>query len=71
MSMVTRSPSSSTASGPPRAASGATWPTISPRVAPEKRPSVTSATVSPSPAPTTDEVTLSISRMPGPPAGPS
>ena len=65
------SPSRTIASGPPRAASGATWPTISPRVAPEKRPSVTSATDSPSPAPTTDAVTLSISRMPGPPAGPS
>jgi hypothetical protein len=70
-SIVMRSPSRSAASGPPRAASGATWPTISPRVAPEKRPSVTSATLSPSPAPTTEEVMLSISRMPGPPAGPS
>ena len=35
--------------GPPRAASGATWPTISPCVAPEKRPSVMSATSSPRP----------------------
>ena len=51
MSMVTTSPSRTAASGPPRAASGATWPTMSPRVAPEKRPSVTSATLSPSPAP--------------------
>ena len=71
MSIAIASPSRTTASGPPRAASGETWPTISPRVAPEKRPSVTSATDSPSPAPTTDDVTLSISRMPGPPAGPS
>ena len=70
-SIVITSPSRSAASGPPRAASGATWPTISPRVAPEKRPSVTSATDSPSPTPTTDDVTLSISRIPGPPAGPS
>ena len=65
------SPSRSAARGPPRAASGETWPTMSPRVAPEKRPSVTSATDSPRPAPTTDAVTLSISRIPGPPAGPS
>ena len=69
--MVTTSPSRTAASGPPRAASGATCPTMSPRVAPEKRPSVTSATDSPSPAPTTADVMLSISRMPGPPAGPS
>ena len=38
--------------GPPRNASGATWPTIRPWVAPEKRPSVISATSSPSPSPT-------------------
>ena len=69
--MLTTSPSRTAAIGPPRAASGATWPTISPRVAPEKRPSVTSATDSPSPAPTTADVTPSISRIPGPPAGPS
>ena len=42
-----------------------------PRVAPEKRPSVSSATDSPSPAPTIAAVTPSISRMPGPPFGPS
>ena len=65
------SPSRTAAMGPPRAASGATCPTMSPRVAPEKRPSVTIATESPSPAPTTEDVTLSISRIPGPPAGPS
>ena len=40
-------------------------------VAPENRPSVTRATDSPRPAPTTDDVMLSISRIPGPPAGPS
>jgi len=44
---------------------------MNPRVTPENRPSVTSATDSPSPVPITDAVTLSISRMPGPPAGPS
>ncbi len=31
--------------GPPTNASGATWPAVNPRVAPEKRPSVSSATV--------------------------
>ncbi len=31
--------------GPPTNASGATWPAVKPRVAPEKRPSVSSATV--------------------------
>ena len=40
----TTSPSRRAAIGPPRAASGATCPAISPRVAPEKRPSVMSAT---------------------------
>ena len=40
-------------------------------MAPEKRPSVSSATESPSPSPTSAAVTASISRMPGPPAGPS
>ena len=57
--------------GPPRDASGAMWPTQKPRVAPENRPSVISATVSPRPAPTIAPVTPSISRMPGPPLGPS
>ena len=51
MSNVTMSPSRTAAIGPPAAASGATWPAIRPRVAPEKRPSVTSATESPRPAP--------------------
>ena len=57
--------------GPPCAASGDTWPTMKPCVAPEKRPSVTSATSLPRPWPTSAAVTASISRMPGPPAGPS
>ncbi|CUP59459.1 Uncharacterised protein [Flavonifractor plautii] len=42
-----------------------------PRVAPEKRPSVTSATDSEKPMPTSAAVAVSISRMPGPPWGPS
>ena len=51
--------------GPPRAASGATWPTMKPCVAPEKRPSVINATSLPRPRPTGAAVTASISRMPG------
>src|SRR5262249_10641185 len=70
-SIVITSPSRTAAIGPPLAASGAMCPTISPRVAPEKRPSVMSATDSPRPAPTIAPVTASISRMPGPPFGPS
>ena len=42
-----------------------------PRVPPEKRPSVTIATVSPSPSPMMYDVGASISCMPGPPFGPS
>ena len=38
-------------SGPPSAASGPTWPIQKPRVPPEKRPSVISATFSPMPLP--------------------
>src|SRR3954466_591829 len=60
------SPSRTAAIGPPRTASGATWPAISPRVAPEKRPSVSSATSPPRPSPTIAAVTESISRHPGP-----
>src|SRR5215472_13755857 len=41
------------------------------RVAPEKRPSVIRHTDSPRPCPTSAPVTCSISRMPGPPFGPS
>src|ERR1044072_3818026 len=58
------SPSCTSAIGPPRAASGAMWPTIRPWVAPEKRPSVISATASPSPLTTSAAVTGSISRRP-------
>ena len=46
MSKVMVSPSRTAAMGPPSWASGATWPAMRPRVAPEKRPSVRSATVS-------------------------
>ena len=65
------SPSRIAAMGPPSAASGDTWPIIRPRVAPLKRPSVSSATESPKPSPTIAPVTASISRVPGPPFGPS
>jgi len=44
---------------------------LKPWVAPLKRPSVISATSSPRPAPLTAPVTASISRIPGPPTGPS
>jgi hypothetical protein len=70
-SMVIGSPSWTRPIGPPWAASGATWASMKPWVPPEKRPSVTSATWSDSPAPTMATVTCSISRMPGPPTGPS
>src|SRR5579875_781044 len=69
--MTITSPSRSAASGPPSAASGATCPTIKPRVPPLKRPSVKSATLSPRPSPTIAAVTPNISRIPGPPRGPS
>ena len=42
-----------------------------PRVPPEKRPSVMSATECPAPWPESAAVVASISRMPGPPRGPS
>ena len=64
------SPSRTAAMGPPTNASGATWPAVNPRVAPEKRPSVSRATCALSSA--LDEmaaVTCNISRMPGPPFG--
>ena len=57
--------------GPPEAASGLTWPMAAPRDAPEKRPSVMSATVVSSFMPASALVGLSISRIPGPPLGPS
>ena len=56
---------------PPAAASGLTCPIAAPRVAPEKRPSVIRATELPRPMPMMEEVGFSISRMPGPPLGPS
>ena len=59
------SPSRTNAIVPPRTASGATWPTFTPRVAPLKRPSVTSTTEFPRPRPTIAEVIESISGMPG------
>ena len=70
-SIVIVSPSRTAAIGPLCTASGAMWPAMKPRVAPEKRPSVSRATESPRPSPTIAAVTASISRMPGPPAGPS
>ena len=71
MSIVIVSPSSTRAIGPPTAASGDTCPIEAPRLAPEKRPSVMSATDEPSPIPTIADVGLSISLIPGPPLGPS
>ncbi len=50
---------------------GVMWPTTKPCVPPEKRPSVMSATSLPRPRPITALVGESISRMPGPPRGPS
>ena len=50
-SMVMESPSCTSASGPPSAASGVMWPTTKPWLPPEKRPSVISATLSPRPLP--------------------
>ena len=52
-------------------AAGATWPMQNPWVPPEKRPSVTSAQSRSRPAPTSAPVIESISRIPGPPFGPS
>jgi len=65
------SPSSTSAIGPPTAASGETCPIEAPRLAPEKRPSVIRATDEPSPIPAIADVGLSISLIPGPPFGPS
>src|SRR5215204_1507864 len=67
----TRSPLRTNAIGPPSTASGATCPMHRPVVPPENRPSVTSRTDFPRPAPLIAPVTASISRMPGPPLGPS
>ena len=46
-------------------------PNCDPLVAPEKRPSVISATSLPNPRPTILEVGANISGIPGPPLGPS
>ena len=62
---------STKAIGPPTHASGATWPTTRPCVPPLNRPSVMRPIFSPSPCPISAPVTESISRMPGPPTGPS
>src|SRR6185369_9905063 len=71
MSSTISSPSRTSAIGPPSVASGATWPMHRPVVAPENRPSVRRSTSLPIPAPLIAPVTASISRMPGPPRGPS
>src|ERR1044071_4478774 len=68
-SMVIVSPSWTAAIGPPVTASGATWPAMKPRVAPEKRPSVRRATCSPMPLPARAAVTARISRMAAPAGG--
>ena len=70
-SITTCRPRAVPRAGPPFEASGATWPTMNPCVAPENRPSVIRATESESPSPTMAPVTWSISRIPGPPCGPS
>ena len=57
--------------GPPSTASGATWPTHNPVDPPEKRPSVKSRVDLPRPAPLIAPVIINISRIPGPPFGPS
>ena len=55
--------------GPPSIASGEMCPMHAPRLAPLNRPSVIKATFRPMPVMTA--VGLSISRIPGPPFGPS
>ena len=71
ISIAMISPSSISAIGPPTAASGETCPMDAPRLAPEKRPSVISATEDQSPIPAMAEVGFNISLIPGPPFGPS
>ena len=71
MSRTILSPFRTIAIGPPSAASGEMWPMHGPRVPPENLPSVNRTTDSPSPMPEMAEVGESISRMPGPPLGPS
>lgn len=50
-SMMMRSPSFTSAIGPPTRASGTTWPMMNPRLAPENRPSVIRAVEFANPAP--------------------
>ena len=69
--MSIMSPFCTIASGPPCAASGQRWPIMIPWLAPEKRPSVTSATFVPRPRPTRAPPGESISGIPGAPLGPS
>ena len=66
-----RSPSSTMAMGPPSMASGETCPMAAPRVPPENLPSVIKATSASSPIPAMTDVGTNISRIPGPPLGPS
>ena len=65
------SPSRIAAMGPFAAASGEMCPMEAPWVAPENRPSVMRATFLSIPIPATADVADSISRIPGPPCGPS
>ena len=69
--MRTRSPSLINAIGPPSTASGATCPTHKPVDPPENRPSVNNKVDLPKPAPLIAPVIINISRIPGPPFGPS
>ena len=69
--MRIRSPSLTKAIGPPSTASGETCPTHSPVLPPLNRPSVNSRVDLPSPAPFIAPVIINISRIPGPPFGPS
>ncbi len=71
ISILIISPSSIIPIGPFSAASGETCPIAAPLVAPEKRPSVRRATSLSNPIPQRAEVGASISRIPGPPFGPS
>mmetsp|Transcript_21366 Transcript_21366/g.39993 ORF Transcript_21366/g.39993 Transcript_21366/m.39993 type:complete len:324 (-) Transcript_21366:35-1006(-) len=70
-SITMGSPVSTSAMGPPTAASGETCPMMNPCEPPENRPSVIRATSLPRPAPMITLVGVSISGMPGPPLGPS
>ena len=69
--MLIKSPSWTNAIFPPEAASGETCPILAPLVAPENLPSVIKATLLSSPIPQIADVGFNISRIPGPPFGPS